>query len=94
MPSEERWVIPRKRIPTHAFKMVWPAAVLWLYLDRYHAPAWLMGVLGTLVGMTFVGLLTQMFRERSREILFRPDSQEEIQGRRFPDSWKKNKIST
>lgn len=52
---------PRQR-PT-ALPFTW-TAVVGLLLDRFHAPSWLWGVVGTLVVLIWVLLLVRLCTER------------------------------
>lgn len=50
-----RQVVAFKAMPWSMFGWAWRAAVLWLFMDRYHAPGWAYGVFWTvwaIMGLT------------------------------------------
>jgi uncharacterized membrane protein len=50
----DRRVIPWKRVPAKPAGVLWSAAIGWLYLDKYHAPEWLIGACAVLALILFV----------------------------------------
>lgn len=73
-----RRVIAYKYLPG---RLPWlGTAVVWLLLDRYHAPSWLIGALGALVWIVCIhGMLTQTFIR-----IAPPHEEEEPKQRRSP----------
>lgn len=52
---------------------LWPTLVTWLTLDRFAAPGWLYGILGTLFAIYWICWVTDLFNREEIEI-FKADS--------------------
>lgn len=106
VPNDDKLVIPKKRLPTQPRGAIYLAAILWLYLDRYHAPIWLVGVLTALFLIALVAILVRKVQQQEREVLFRSADRDNSGGLDrspsqgipptglFPRRWKRGKIVT
>lgn len=52
-------VVAFRNLPSKPLGIVWSAALVWLYCNRFHAPAWLLGALACLfliiLGLSILG---------------------------------------
>lgn len=68
--QQEMFVIPTRRIPVNPVKVLLLAALVWLYLDRFHAPIWLLGALGMLLFILLAAVCLRAHQQKERDILF------------------------
>jgi hypothetical protein len=59
-------VVAYKNLPTK-FPLV-PSIVLWLFMDRIHAPAWAWGAVWMFVGLLWVSYFWQMTLQKSVDL--------------------------
>jgi len=85
-------VISKTVIPTYPGKMTMLGAIVWLYLDRYSAPGWLIGSVGTVLVLALIGLIIEAIREKEEIPVFRSDL-EETESKPFQKLWNRGKMS-
>jgi hypothetical protein len=66
-------VIPYHRIPNNPMRVVLFAAVVYLFLDRYHAPDWLYGALGAFFAILWVVAFFMARKQVECDIEFKED---------------------
>ena len=67
----KRKVISWRQLPSRPWNWVWAAMILWMFLDRFHAPGWVWGAVGTILGLVLIGSLANWFSEEEIEIQFK-----------------------
>lgn len=63
----KRKVLAHKCVPLHPIRVLYPAAVQWLFLDRFGAPGWLWGVFWTLNALMFVVIVVAWWAQEEYE---------------------------
>lgn len=57
-----RDVIARKYLPTQLPSTL--TFLNWFFMDRYHAPGWLQGVVWTMLALIWIACVVTMFKEK------------------------------
>lgn len=61
--------IAHKNLPAKPMSIIWIAAIWFLLLAHFHAPAWLYAIVFTIHSILFISLLIVFFKEESVDIL-------------------------
>lgn len=67
----KRKVVRYQDLPSHPSRVFWPAATMYLLLDRFGAPGWLFGAVGMLALLAFIGLFVAWWNEEDSEVLWK-----------------------
>jgi hypothetical protein len=68
-------------------------AVVWLYLDRYQAPGWLIGSVATIFALLMIGVVYNAIQEKEDEPLYRSDVEKKTESKLYQDLWNRGKMS-
>lgn len=66
-------VVSFDNLPTHPAKVIYLAAIAWLYIDRYQAPGWLIGVIGTIMALILLASIIAFIKQTPSEVVFTSD---------------------
>jgi hypothetical protein len=69
--SVSRLVINPKQLPTKPLSGIWTPAIIWLFLDRFGAPALVMGIFYALAALVIIGTFVVSLQERSGQVEIR-----------------------
>lgn len=61
-------VINPKNLPTKPINIIWSSIILFLLLDRFHAPGWVYAIVFTLQTVIFIALLIACHKEDYQDI--------------------------
>jgi hypothetical protein len=75
--NDDHWVLPWKRIPNSPGRFILFVAVTWLYMDKYHCPAWAIGAIGTLFILLLMSVFITMIKQKTKDIVFKEELESE-----------------
>lgn len=64
--TKKRFVLPGDHYITRA--PVMGSVVMYMWLDLYHAPGWLWGVMGTLMSVIWIGWVVVLLKEETKPL--------------------------
>lgn len=61
-----------KNLPPAPARVLWAGLIVWLYLDRWKVPEWVIGGLAVLGGLLFAASMVAAFQSTSVDIFEEP----------------------
>jgi hypothetical protein len=64
--KDKQKVIDSKYIQHNPARVVLASMVIWLFMDKFNTPGWVYGVVGTILGLAFIGTIIEKLNSETK----------------------------